>query len=209
MNMGFNPDWRYLRPALIVVVLAVIFSCLLLFLGADYRQHMADYYDLKSAEYSDVEMQLEEVREDKEILAVYLDKFNALEKTGVFDNKRRVEWVDAVNNARKNMKLPLVRYQISPQVEFSAEYLMGDGEVNVRTSQVKLEAGLLHEADLVDLFKWMDQYAPGQMHVSDCKMRRSEDKFGYYADRPNLKLYCELLWFTIHPIVEEGVDVGY
>ncbi len=207
--MQVNVDWRYLRPALIVVSLSVVFSGLLIFLGNDYHTNMGSLHDLKNDEYSEVEMKLNEVRQDKELIALYLDKFNALEKTGVFDKKQRVEWVDAVNNARRKMKLPLVRYQIAPQLPYSANYLHQDGYADVMVSQVKLEAGLLHEGDLVDLFNWMDHYAPGQLHLSHCKMKRAEEVFGYYGDRPNLNLLCDLRWFTVHPLEnnnEEGRD---
>ena len=202
--MRVNIDWRYLRPALIVAGLALLFSSLLLLLGNDYNVNMATLHHLKTSEYSDIEFRLNEIRQDEELIGLYLDKFNALAKTGVFDQKQRVEWVDAVNNARHKMKMPLVRYQIAPQLPYSADYLHQDGYVDVMVSQVKLEAGLLHEGDLVDLFNWMDRYAPGQLHLSHCKVKRVEEVFGYYGDRPNLNLLCDLRWFTLHPLDENG-----
>ena len=201
-------DWQYLRPALIVVALSLLFSVLLVFLGRDYRADMSAIYQLKLSAYSEVERQLDEVRHDKELIARYLTPFNQLVRSGLFDQKQRVEWVDAVNAARAKMKLPLVRYQIAAQVPYLAGYLTDDGYVRVMASEVKLEAGLLHEGDLVDLFNWMERYAPGQLHLSHCKMKRAEEVFGYYADRPNLKLMCDLQWFTIEPLDEEDNGVG-
>ncbi len=201
-------DWQYLRPALIVVALSLLFSVLLVFLGRDYRADMSALYQLKLSAYSEVERQLDEVRHDKELIARYLTQFNQLVRSGLFDQKQRVEWVDAVNAARAKMKLPLVRYQIAAQVPYLADYLTDEGYVRVMASEVKLEAGLLHEGDLVDLFNWMERYAPGQLHLSHCEMKRAEEVFGYYADRPNLKLMCDLQWFTIEPLDEEDNGVG-
>ncbi len=201
-------DWQYLRPALIVVALSLLFSVLLVFLGRDYRADMSALYQLKLSAYSEVERQLDEVRHDKELIARYLTPFNQLVRSGLFDQKQRVEWVDAVNAARAKMKLPLVRYQIAAQVPYLADYLTDEGYVRVMASEVKLEAGLLHEGDLVDLFNWMERYAPGQLHLSHCEMKRAEEVFGYYADRPNLKLMCDLQWFTIEPLDEEDNGVG-
>lgn len=203
-------DWRYLRPALVVMALAVCLSGALMFLGTDFRKKMAQLYYLKQSELGDVEMAFEKLREDERLTALYLAEFNALEEKGVFDKKQRVDWVDAVNSARSKMKLPLVRYQISPQVSFSAEYLMGSEYVTVNASQVKLEAGLLHEGDLDDLFKWMDLYAPGQLHVSHCEMKQMEKVFDYYGDRANLTVLCELNWYVVSPLsdVEEVADAG-
>ncbi len=206
--MRADIDWHYLRPALVVVGLSLLFSALLLFLGRDYRADMAALQQMKSAAYSDVEMQLEEVYHDRALIADYLGPFRELEESGLFDPHQRVEWVDAVNEARARMKLPLVRYQIAAQQPYSADYLPADGYVSVMASAVKLEAGLLHEGDLVDLFQWMERYAPGQLHLVHCEMKRAEERFGYYADRPNLRLMCDLRWFTIEAAAGEGSHAG-
>ena len=201
--MKLNIDWRYIRPALIVASLSLVFSIVLVYLGHNYHEDMLAHHALKSAEFSDAEMQLNELREDKEIINAYLDNFNAMEKKGLFDAKHRVDWVDTVNEARSKMKLPIVRYQIFPQQQFSANYLVDEGLVNVVSSKVKLEAGLLHEGDLADLFSWIDKYAPGQIHLSSCDLKRVELVFGYYSHGPNLNVACELDWFSIIPL-EQG-----
>lgn len=201
--MKRSTDWHYLRSALVVVSLSLIFSAILIYLGYTYHQDMLNHHALKSAEFSDAEMQLEELREDKEIISVYLDNFKAMEKNGLFDAKHRVDWVDTVNEARRKMKLPIVRYQIFPQEQFSAAYLLDEGLVNVVSSKIKLEAGLLHEGDLADLFGWMDQHAPGQIHLSSCGLKRVELVFGYYRHGPNLSVECELDWFSIIPLEQE------
>ncbi len=210
ISMMSNIDWRYLRPALIVMALTIFLSSVLMFLGADFRTKMAQLYYSKQSELGDVELEFEKIREDERLTALYLTQFNTLKEEGIFDEKKRVDWVDAVNSARSKMKLPLVRYQISPQTSFSAEYLSGSEYVSVNVSQVKLEAGLLHEGDLKDLFKWMDLYAPGQLHVSHCEMKQMEAVFGYYGDSANLTVLCELNWYVISPLsgVEEVTDAG-
>ncbi len=201
--MKLKVDWHYLRPALIVASLSMVFSAVLIFLGHNYHADMVDHHALKNAEFSEAEMQMEELREEKEIIAAYLDNFIAMQKSGIFDAKHRVDWVDSVNEARRKMKLPIVRYQIFPQRAYNAEYLVDEGLVNVVTSQIKLEAGLLHEGDLADLFSWMDKYAPGQIHLSNCDLKRVELVFGYYSHGPNLNVNCELEWFSVIPLEQE------
>ncbi len=192
-------DWRYMRSALVFALISVIVSVSLVGASFHYYTQMKSEYSLKKSERDNLKLMLENAREDQAVIQEYLERFRALERGGIFDESQRVEWVDAVNNARRKMKLPLVRYHIFPEAVFDADYLVNDGYVTVVVSRVKLEAGLLHEGDLVDLFHWMDLYAPGQLHVSECNMKRSGVVYGYYADSPNLAVTCELLWFTIKP----------
>ncbi|MFC1751256.1 hypothetical protein ACFL2V_20940 [Pseudomonadota bacterium] len=201
-------DWRYMRSALIVVVISVLVAALVVSASMHYYSNIEVEYSLKSSEHDDLQQMLADAREDETIIKDYLDGFRGLEQAGVFDKTQRVEWVDAVNNARSNMKLPLVRYHILPEAAFEADYLTNDGYVTITASQVKLEAGLLHEGDLDDLFSWMDRYAPGQLHVSECNMKRTGLVFGYYEDSSNLTVECQMLWLTIKPIDQQTGEAG-
>jgi len=204
--MKSKPDWLYLRPALIIMSMALLFSIIIKLVGIQYYQEMSALYDQKNAEHSDVKMKLAEVREEKEIVASFSESFASLEKSGQFDGKQRIDWVDAVNSARQKMKLPLVSYLISPQSPYVADYLQTDGYASVMLSSVKLEASLLHEGDMVDLFGWMESQAAGQLHLSHCELRRTEAQFGYYADRSNMDVSCDFSWFTIIPESEFSLD---
>ncbi len=201
--MKFSPDWHYLRPALMVVVMALLFSGALKLIGYNYVGKMQLLHEEKSVEHADAEAKLSTLREDGQIIEEYAEKFSVLARAGLFDQKKRIDWVDAVNSARSEMRLPMVRYQISPQSIFQSEYMPVDEHVAVMSSHVKFEAGLLHEGDLIDLFSWMMRYVPGQLHLSQCEMSRTEQYFGYYADRPNLNVICDFNWMTMLPLTVE------
>lgn len=193
-------DWHYMKSTLIIVGISVITSGVLVFLSIYHYSQLEQQYLQKNREYRELQLMSDDARKDEQIIKQYLNRFRELENTGVFEKTQRVEWVDAVNNARKNMKLPIVRYHLFPAVVYEADYLLSEGYASVIASQVNLEAGLLHEGDLVDLFHWMELYAPGQLHVSECTMKRSRVTLGYFADSPNLTVTCKLLWFTLKPI---------
>ncbi len=200
--MAFKPDWLYLRPALIIMSTALLFAILIKLLGVHYYQEALAQYDQKNAEYNEINTALATLREEQKMIVNFKESFNHLVKEGLFDSKQRIEWVDTVNNARRKMKLPLVRYQISPQTSYSAKYLPVDEHVNVMSSLVKLDAGLLHEGDLVYLFKQMDNNAPGQLHLSQCKLIRIEKVFGYFSAHPNMNVTCEFSWLRVAPLQE-------
>lgn len=202
--MRFKPDWIYLRPSLIVMGMALLFAVVLKMIGYGYLNEMTLRYQQTNAEHNGAQSRLSELQEDGKIITGYREKFSLLERAGLFDSKKRVEWVDAVNSVRNKMKLPLVRYQISPQSEFQPSYLPVDEYISVMSSNIRFEAGLLHEDDLVDLFAWMARYVPGQLHLSACELNRSEEYFGYYADRSNLNVICDLNWLTIAPRLQEA-----
>ncbi|TPW17498.1 MAG: hypothetical protein FD130_641 [Halothiobacillaceae bacterium] len=192
-------NWIYLRPALIVISISLLFASILVQVGNRYYTEMLALYTQKSSEYGDAETALTGVREDLEIIAGYQERFNVLERSHLFDNRQRIDWVDAVNSARRAMKLSLVRYQIAPQMPFSADYLPTEEPLQVTSSSVRLDAELLHEGDLVDLFHWMERSAPGQLYLTQCEMNRSGITLSYSPDQHNITLSCEFSWITLHP----------
>lgn len=199
MNKTSSIDWFYLRPTLIITMMAFTFSMALVYLSQSYLTDMRQQYNNTNSAYNNAKSQLHDVQDDELIIQQYRQRFETLQSTGIFDSKQRIDWVDSVNNARKKMKLPMVSYQISAQKTFNANYLSEDEHAKVKMSHINLEAGLLHEDDLADLFNWMARYAPGQLHLSRCDMKPVEGVYGYYAERPNLLASCELLWLTVHP----------
>ncbi len=203
--MKSKPDWFYLRPALIVMTVALLFSISIKLLGIYYYQGVLTKYEQQNVLYQETNATLTEVREAQDIIATYGERFDELERSGLFDGKERVKWVDAVNSARREMKLPLVRYELSAQVPFIPTYLPGDEFVSAVSSTIKLEAGLLHEGDIIDLFGWMERYAPGQLHLSQCELVRSEATFGYFTENPNMNVTCYFNWITLLPA--EGVTI--
>lgn len=203
-----KPDWDYLRPAIIIMLIALILSAGIKLLGFTYYQSISEQYQLKNEEYSNLAARLDWLNQRQDLVDRFKTSFVKLKKTGLFEDTPRVDWVDSVNTARAKMKLPVVRYQILPQSPYFADYLQEAEYVNVMSNEVVLEAELLHEGDLADLFEWMERAAPGQLYLSECELTRIESVFNYYAvDRPNMKARCDFTWFTIIPkekVVTDG-----
>lgn len=206
--MRFEIDWRYLRPALIILALAALAGSGIAYLTAGYRAQMAAAYQQEMAAHEAIEQQLELTREDQALIERYLPRFTRLSAAGMLAGEQRLDWVDTLRAQTQAMKLPMVRYQINPQAPFQAPYLMEGGDVSVNVSELRLEMGLLHEVDMVHLLARLEQRVPGGFHVEGCVLQRQEQHFGYYRDHPNLSAVCRLSWFTLKapPADEERAD---
>ena len=197
--MGVKLDWRYLRPALIALGISVALSVALIYTGVDYRAKMAAALDQQNARRNAVEMRFRTAEDDRRDIDLYLERFKEIKAAGMLDAEQRMDWVDALRAASQAMKLPLARYQISPQAPFTAPYLQELGDIAVNVSRVKLEMGLVHEGDMLRLLDALEQRVQGQFHVQGCIMQRAAAEFGYYADHPNISATCYLRWFTLQP----------
>jgi len=205
--MRHKLDWLYLQPALITVSAALVMTMLLVYFSYIYRSEVQADYDTELTLYRDIERKISEVNEDKMFIEVYGERFKALESAGIFVAEQRVSWVDSLQTAIREMKLPNVRYEVSPQ-RVSADNLSYDANnITVHASPLKIEMNLLHEQDMITLLERLEHNVVGRFLIDSCEIKRAEVKFGYYLDRPNLGITCHMRWLTLSPAANEA-NVG-
>ena len=201
-------DWHYLRSAIIIISATVIATILLAYFSHAYRAEVEASYELEQASYRDLEKWFRDVNEDKHFIEIYSERFKELEAEGVFVAEQRVDWVDGLQTAIREMKLPNVKYEVSPK-GLSTDYsLLAADSILIYASPLKIEMNLLHERDMIMLLDRLERKVMGRFLVDRCEMRRAELKFGYYLDRPNLGVTCHLRWLTMSPADSAaGADV--
>jgi len=197
-------DWHYLRPVLIIISMTTLITMLMAYFSHAYHAEVQAGYDSEQASYRDIEGKIRDTNEDKYFIEVYSERFKALESTGIFVAEQRVDWVDSLQAAIRSMKLPNVKYEVSPQ-RLSADDLLRDADsILIYASPLKVEMNLLHEQDMITLLDRLERNVMGRFLVDSCEMKRAEEKFGYYLDRPNLGVTCQLRWLTLSPASSEA-----
>ncbi len=200
-------DWHYLRPALILISISVVTTMLLTYFSYSYRVELQTDYDSEQENFQAIEGKFREANEDKYIIEVYSERFKTLESEGVFVAEQRVDWVDSLQAAIRAMKLSGVKYEVSPQRLYSDNLLQDADSIHIYASPVKVEMNLLHEQDMIALLERLERKVMGRFLIESCEMKRAELKFGYYLDRYNLGVSCQLRWLTLSPADSEaGVD---
>ena len=198
--MRHKLDWRYLAPALSIMLFAVVATTLIVFFSYSYHTETQTEKDLEQARYQDALAELKDANDDKRFVMRYSGRFKALESEGVFVAEQRVDWVDSLNTVISAMKLPNIKYEFSPQRP-ADDLLVADVEhVRINASPLKVEMNLLHEQDMLTLLDRLEREVKGRFLVERCEMKRAEQTFAYRLGRHNLGVSCDLRWLTLSPV---------
>lgn len=135
--------------------------------------------------------------EERETVMHYLQAYRQLEKIGFVGGEQRLNWVESLRAANAQAGLFGVDYQIGAQEPFP--YVPKDNPVGnrVKQSQMKLSFGVLHEGDLMRLFRALAARQPGLFAINGCSLDRAGRQGAPMPKQANLTAQCELSWVTI------------
>ena len=196
MNL-FKIDWVYLKFALIMIVIACSVSAALLVSTMTIFFQAEEHYLALASQKDQLKEKYIKTVEDAVIIDEYFKRYNKLVSAGIAGDENRLDWVEIVRSVAVKMKLPSIRYDISVQTPFNANYLTNMGSLAVYTSPMHLQLELAHEEELLHLFADLNQNAKGLFHVDSCHLTRNGEDIALRMERPNVSASCDLSWFTI------------
>lgn len=189
-------EWGILRGALITLAIAVVVSAVLL--GASY--HFWESSDLAmkraNAALHAAEDEYRTLDELEQMIAVYYPKYQDLERAGIIGEEHRLGWTEALERADEELKLPELKYSIDTQARHKTDFPLPDGTYKLFSSEMTLNLGLLHGADLFRLLGRLERDAEGLYSVDYCSLTRTRDVPGP-GDVTNVRANCKLYWYTI------------
>ncbi len=190
-------DWSVLRGSIVVLMICAIISASLLgstfyFTETIDAEHRREQKALRAArtDYLDLD-------EEKELIEIYYPRFQALEALGIFGDEQRLNWTETLQNAAARLKLPSLSYAIQPRHAATPSFPIKKGRFHLFASDLRLKAGLLHEADLPDLLYEIETYGSGLFTVTGCRMQLVGNFRQQNPTRPIVKAECLLRWYTI------------
>lgn len=139
------------------------------------------------------EEKLARVRIEGEEIDLRVAKYELLVARGVIGDERRLDWIEALERIRASDPSRQIRYAIAPQkaLDYAVD---GTAEVSARTSQVKLDATVLHEERFLDLLSELRAALPAHMLVRSCTLDRPATTL---VTRAGLNVSCLLDLITI------------
>ena len=208
-------DWQKLRGALIGLGLALLAAAL---------PSAASYYFYREAraEFSHNKAQFEAERarylalgEQAALLTAHYPAFVALSRQGLVGPEQRLNWIETLGRAGPELGLPRLEYEIGARQALRADYGLdyeldhGPGHIAYRLykSELRLSLGLLHEADLLRLFDYLDRHARGHYTVRACRLQRPEGAIRIAPEAANLTADCRLEWRTLN--LPDGGDMTF
>lgn len=190
-------DWTPLRGALALCAASAVLSAALIGAGGYFRDRMRDEFTAEQQRFRNISMRYLAIDEDLRIIQEQLPEFERLYRAGIIGAERRLDWLELLRVAAESIRLPEFSYRIEPQRPHATELPLQLGRYELRSSLMTLDLGLLHEGDLLELFRFLDARADGLYHVTRCALDRIESGAEAETLRAHIKAQCELSWFTI------------
>ena len=190
-------DWPVLSGGLIILAISVIVSGAMIG-GSQYfwdeKQQALRKTDVK---LRDIKNKYTTIDDEERIIEEYLPRFQALEAQGIIGRERRLNWIEVLREASRDLKLPELRYSIQTQTRYQPDFPLETGAFDLYSTIMELNLGLLHEGDLPRLLALIDRDAVGLYSVSRCNIAREAPEFLRQPTATNLSATCALRWFTV------------
>ncbi|MGR8946408.1 MAG: hypothetical protein ACU84Q_00055 [Gammaproteobacteria bacterium] len=190
-------DVSVLRGALGVFAICLVIAGLMLAASVYFRDQMSDEYQTHQARFRDVSRKYLSVDEEESIIAEYLPSFRALYAKGILGQERRLSWLESLKFAGEEVKPPKLGYEIRAQNELDHGFPINTGSFDIRTSEMELTMGLLHEEDLFNILAVLDREAAGLFSVSSCELKRAGVTHRSNALAEQIEAICKLRWYTL------------
>lgn len=190
-------DWAMLRGAIGVFAICLLIGGILLSASYYFREEMATEYRNYQSRFRDVSRKYLAVDDEERIIESAYPDFVNLYEMGILGQERRLSWVESLTKAGEKIKLPEISYQINSQAVYNPEFPVNLGAFDIYVSEMTLSLGLLHEGDLINLFKALDKSAEGIYSVSHCSANRVSGATGSGVERARIVADCRLNWYTV------------
>ena len=190
-------DWRAWRGFIVIVAVAVVIGATAAGSALRFHAEAMQGYDREKARLETIRSRYRSIDEQKRLIETWSPAFRALESAGVIGEERRLEWIETLRAAAAHVKLPSLRYRIEPRTPYEARAGPDTGDYRAFSTVVRLEAGLLHEGDLLRLIRDLADGDAGLVRIERCDVRRTGPDFVMRAHAANLIAECDLRWITL------------
>lgn len=191
-------DWSIIRSSVGVFLICLVLSAVLLVASFLFRDKMKTEYDSYQGHFRDISQKYLSVDGDEKIIKELYPRFVELYNRGIIGSEKRLNWVETLETAGKEIKLPAMRYQIESRKPYHPEYELDTGNYELYETEMKLNLGLLDEIDLAKLFNTLNKNASGLFNVKQCRFNRTNKRIEFDPEKSNISVDCDLQWYSLN-----------
>lgn len=200
-------EWRSLRVPGACAAAALAVLVLVVYVGSGWLADKKRAYDRARSDLARAASQYRSASDDTAVYDQYAARFRELEDSGMIGDERRLAWIEALQAANRELKLPRLRYQIEPRKAASlADAEVDTDHLQLHLSTMRLEIGALHEGDVLSLLQTLAAEPAGIMETESCLITRARAPGSLSMDPrvANLEVTCRVHWYTLAITPEEG-----
>ncbi len=198
-------DFKKIQWATLLLIACLLVAGLTVWLAVK-QQKTARQENLRhTAAEREIAANLVRARNEEQELRDKIIRFEALKQRGIVGTEQRLDWVEIINQIKKEHRIVKFDYEISPQRKADAA-LIPDGAdaggLSFMASQMKLTLTLLHEGELLQVLDDLRNQAPAWISLRACQITRQKMS-PVAAVQPTanaaIQAECTLEWLTIKP----------
>ena len=131
-------------------------------------------------------------------ISEFLPRYGAYQRLGALDEERRLEWMERLAVIRDERRLPRMSYTIAPRAPYP-QLANPSQTLSFQASRMRLDMGLLHEGDFVQMLERLRAPPVGTLEIQNCRLRRNQESGAPAADAAagNLSATCEVDWISL------------
>lgn len=189
-------DLRKLQIPLVTLLVAAAFSWFMVTAADDREAKANEELQAQQVALDKARQQYQSSGTEQSNINKYLPIYQELIKRGFIGEEQRLDWISDLRNVNQRYKLFGVTYDISTQEDYKPKFPVNVGSFKLHRSVMKLTLAMLHEEDLITLFKAL----PGEINppfmLRDCAITQTNNTFRGRFE-PNLNAVCEIDWLTL------------
>ncbi len=198
-------DWSVLRTPLILLFVSLLLGGSLVAGSYYFSTAMEKEYKAQKAQFQSISRRYLDIDQEEKLLLDYYPRFVQLYNKGILGRERRLDWIEALRQSGEIVDIPQLSYAIESQNEFLPAYTINYNGYKLYSTRMELKLGLLHEGDIFNLFRQLNNNAKGMYTVSQCSFKRKNNEIRFEKDQANIDSACTLQWITIN--LPDGQDI--
>jgi hypothetical protein len=192
-----SKDFRAIKMPAIALAVAIAASVSMISYTSNQHSRSESRYRSQLSALEQARIRFQRSGEERETVVHYVQTYRQLENIGFIGAEHRLNWIDSLREANAQAGSFGVDFQITAQESFP--YVPKDNPIanRIRQSKMVLTFGLLHEGDLMKLFRALVARQPGLFWITACSLDRAGKEGLPLPRQANLTAQCELSWVTI------------
>lgn len=166
-------DLGAMKLPILALVMAIAASFAMVAFSSNQRSSSEKQYREQLNSLQEARVRYQRSGEERATVMHYLKAYRELERIGFVGAEQRLNWVESLRSANLQAGLLGVDYELTAQEPFP--YVPKDNPVGdrVKHSRMRLNFGLLHEGDLMRLFRSLSALQPGLFVLNSCSLDRA------------------------------------
>ena len=147
-----------------------------------------------------IEQRLRQASSEEQEIKQRAQLFQQLRNSGLAGEERRLDWIETLRDAHRELRIPGMTY------EFGAQSKLDAGDESTQTwfsSPLRLQLRVVHEEDLLRFLARIQKNAKALVIVRSCKLSALTRQADGREAMAQFAAECEMQWLTVRSATEK------